>query len=101
MSPEPFDPPSEHPEADTVAEYPPVSWLAVLSLVLAILGCGAVISPLMVCFAVAAVLTAAAALGSIARARGRGWGEKRPSPRCCSVCCLASGARRGDWSANR
>ncbi len=68
MSPEPLDMRSEHPEADAVAEYPPVSRLAVLSLVLAIVGCGAVFSPLMICVAVAAALTAAAALWAIARA---------------------------------
>ena len=68
MSPEPLDMRSEHPEADVVAEYPPVSRLAVLSLVLAIVGSGAVFSPLMICVAVAAALTAAAGLWSIARA---------------------------------
>ncbi len=59
---------AEHPESDTIAEYPSVSRLAVLALVLAALGVGAVFSQLLVCVAVAAALTAVAALRSIARA---------------------------------
>jgi hypothetical protein len=76
MSPQTLDLRSEHPESDAVAEYPPISRLAVFSLVLAIVSCGAVFNPLMVCFAVAAALTAAAALGAIARAPGPMLGRK-------------------------
>ena len=91
MSPEPLDLRSEHPESDAVAEYPPVSRLAVLSLVLAIVGCGAVFSPLMVCFAVAAALTAAAALWSIARAPRPLLGRK------AAVAALLLGVLFGVW----
>jgi len=76
MSPDPLTPGTEHPEFETVAEYPSVSRLAVLSLALAVLGCGAIFSPLLVCAAVAAALTAAAALWSIARAEQPMWGRK-------------------------
>jgi len=91
MSPTPSDLPSEHPEADSVAEYPPVSRLAVLSLVLAILACGAVFSPLMVCFAVAAALVAIAALRSIARAQRPQLGRK------AAVAALLLGVLFGVW----
>ena len=101
MSQEPLDSRVEHPEIDAVAEYPPVSRLAVLSLLLAIVACGAVFSPLLVCLAVAGALVAVAALWSIARAQRPPLGAKRPSPRCCSVCCSASGAQPGEWSASR
>jgi hypothetical protein len=91
MSPETLDLHSEHPEVDAVAEYPPINRLAVLSLVLAIVGCGAIISPLMVCFAVAAVLTAATALWTIARAPRPMLGRK------AAVAALLLGVLFGVW----
>lgn len=67
MSQEPFDPRPGHPEADTVAEYPAVSRLAVIALLLGLGAIGAVISPLLVCLAVAGAVLAVAALRSLAR----------------------------------
>jgi len=67
---------AEHPESDAIPEYPSVSRLAVLSLVLALVGCGAIFSPLPICAAVAAALTAAAALRSIAHAERPMLGRK-------------------------
>ena len=69
MSQEPLDSRAEPSELDAVVEYPAVSRLAVLSLLLAIGACGAVFSPLLVCLAVAGALVAIAALWSIARAQ--------------------------------
>jgi hypothetical protein len=91
MSPEPLDLRSEHPEIDSVAGYSPVSRLAVLALVLAIFACGAVVSPLMVCFAVAAVLVAVAALWSIARA------PRPPLGRKVAIAALLLGVLFGVW----
>ncbi len=91
MSPEPLDPHSGPSELNAVAEYPPVSRLAVLALVLAIVACGALFSPLMVCFAVAAVLVAAAALWSIARAPQPSLGRK------AAVAALLLGVLFGVW----
>ncbi len=67
MSQEPFDPRPGHPEADAVAEYPAVSRLAVIALLLGLGAIGAVISPLLVCLAVAGAVLAVAALRSLAR----------------------------------
>lgn len=65
--------------------------MAVLSLGLAIVACGAIFSPLMVCFAVAAVLVAAAALWSIARA------SRPPLGRKAAVAALLLGMLFGVW----
>jgi hypothetical protein len=74
-----------------VAEYPPVSRLAVLSLLLAIGACGAVFSPLLVCLAVAGALVAVAALWSIARA------ERPPLGRKAAVAALLLSVLFGVW----
>lgn len=68
MSQEPSDSLPTPPETDLVADYPRMSRLAISSLLLAIVGVGAVFSPLLVCAAVAGAAVAVAALGSIARA---------------------------------
>jgi len=91
MSQESWDSRGESTEFDTVAEYPPVSRLAVLSLVLAIFAGGAVFSPLLVCAAVAGALVAAAALRSIARA------ERPPLGRTAAVAALLLCVLFGAW----
>jgi hypothetical protein len=91
MSQESWDSRDESTEFDAVAEYPPVSRLAVLSLVLAIFASGAVFSPLLVCVAVAGALVAAAALWSIARA------ERPPLGRRAAVAALLLCVLFGAW----
>lgn len=68
MSPELWDSRDESSEFARVAEYPPVSRLAVLSVILAVLASGVIFIPLLICAAVAGALVAVAALWSIAHA---------------------------------
>ena len=91
MSPEFLDSHSEHPEVDAIPEYPSVSRPAVLSLGLAIIASGAIFSPLMVCFAAAAIVVAVAALWSIARA------PRPPLGRKAAVAALLLSVLFGVW----
>lgn len=99
MSQERWDSGGESSEFDAVVEYPPVSRLAVLSLVLAVLASGAVFSPLMVCAAVAGALVAAAALAAIARAPRPPLGRKAAV--AALLLCVLFGAWGTSWRAIR
>jgi hypothetical protein len=99
MSQEPWDSRDESSELDAVAEYPPVSRLAVLSLVLAVLASGAIFSPLMVCAAVAGALVAAAALWSMAHAPRPPLGRKAAV--AALLACVLFGAWGTTWRAIR
>ncbi|HPM80440.1 MAG TPA: hypothetical protein PLF81_07050 [Candidatus Anammoximicrobium sp.] len=68
MSQEPRDPRPPSAETEMLVEYPAVSRLAVVSVVLAIGSVGALFSPLMICSAVAGAALAVVALWSLARA---------------------------------
>lgn len=88
---EPLAPHGVAPETEIAAEYRPVSVLAVISLVLAVAGVGAVFSTLMICVAAAAAALAVAALWSIARA------ERPPLGRKAALIALLLSLLCGAW----
>lgn len=91
MSQDSLDPHSFPPETEMAAEYRPVSRLAVISLLLAVGGMGAVIGTLMICLAVAAAALAVAALWSIARA------DRPPLGRKAALVALLLSLFCGAW----
>ncbi len=91
MTQEPLASRDVSPEAEMAAEYRPVSRLAVISLLLAVGGIGAVMSTLMICLAVAAAALAVAALWSIARA------DRPPLGRKAALVALLLSLFCGAW----
>ena len=99
MARESWDLRGESPEFDAVAEYPPVSRLAVVSLVLAVLASGALFIPLLVCAAVAGAILAAAALWSIAHASSPVVGRK--AALVALLLCILFGSWGTTWRWTR
>lgn len=95
MSSELWDTRDESSEFAVVAEYPPVSRLAVLSVVLAVLASGVIFLPLLIVAAVAGALVALAALWSIARAPQPMVGRKAAI--AALLFCVFAGAWGTTW----